>query len=66
MQVSAITASPVFPLAATGGMLGQPVISAAQSPAQQRHAAAVQFEAILLRQFLQHLQLMNKPFPKLK
>jgi flagellar protein FlgJ len=52
MQVSAISSSPAAPLAVTG-LVGQSAIQAGQSPAQQRHTAAIQFEAILLRQFLQ-------------
>jgi flagellar protein FlgJ len=39
--------------AALPGLLGQPARAAAGTPAEQRHAAAAQFEAILLRQFLQ-------------
>jgi Rod binding domain-containing protein len=59
MQVSAISSSTsAMPLAASGllgqaGLMGSTGIKAGQSPAEQRHAAAVQFEAIMLRQFLQ-------------
>jgi flagellar protein FlgJ len=48
MQVSSVTST----AASLPGILGQPV-RANQTPAAQRKAVAAQFEAIMLRQFLQ-------------
>lgn len=49
MEISSVTST----AASLPGLLGQPGSAAKQTPAEQTKAVAGQFEAIMLRQFLQ-------------
>jgi len=52
MDVSAILSSAALPPGSSSSLGGGAGLQGGHSPAQQRKAAATQFEAILLRQFL--------------